>query len=48
MNTFLTKEEFTKFAIEKMNESEDEFGVPRGSIIKWFIEEWNRRIKEEE
>jgi hypothetical protein len=42
----LTPAEFAEAAQEAMNKAEDAAGVPRGSIIKAWLEEFNSRFEE--
>jgi len=44
MNRLITPEEFAANALEAMNKAEDDAGIPRGSIAKAWLEEFNSQF----
>lgn len=43
-NVLLTPEEFTREVMKSMNKAEDAAGLPRGSIVEAWVEQWNNRL----
>ena len=44
MNRIIPPEQFAREVREAMEKAEDEAGVPRGSIVEAFIEEFNSQF----